>query len=125
LAKFVRRHGDGALRDLLGVEPGVASTLDIVAAARRGVLEAAEVVQETGFFLGLGLASMAHVLDPSIIVIGGGMSDAWDLIERPMKNSFRERSMPPVRDIPIVPARLGTDAVLIGAGQLAWQIVRS
>jgi len=111
------------VRELLRVEPAVASTRDVVAAARRGLPEAADVVRETGFFLGLGLASMAHALDPSIIVIGGGMVDAWDLIAGPTLKAFGERTMPPARSVPIVPARLGADAVLIGAGQLAWQRV--
>jgi len=104
------------------VEPASASTRDVVAAAERGLQEAIEVVERAGRFLGLGLASMVHVLDPSIIVIGGGMSDVWDLLYPAVTASFTERTMPPVRETPIVRAQLGTDAVLIGAGQLAWQL---
>lgn len=121
LAEFVRRHGDGGLRDILGLDPAGASTRDVVAAAREGVQEARDVVERAAHFLGIGLASMAHVLDPSLIVIGGGMSDVWDMIYPAMTGAYRERTMPPVRDVPIVRAMLGTDAVLIGAGQLAWQ----
>jgi len=122
LAEFLRRHGEEGVRTFLGVEAADASTHDVVAAAYQGLPEARAVVEHAGQFLGIGLASMTHVLDPSIIVIGGGMSDVWDLIYPPMAAAYAERTMPPVRELPIVRAQLGTDAVLIGAGQLAWQL---
>lgn len=122
LAEFLRRHGEEGVRDMLDMEPAGASTRDVVAAAYLGLPEARAVVEHAGQFLGIGLASMTHVLDPSIIVIGGGMSDVWDLIYPPMTAAYVERTMPPVRETPIVRAQLGTDAVLIGAGQLAWQL---
>jgi glucokinase len=124
LAEFLRRHGEAGVRQLLQVEPAAASTRDVVNAAGRGLLQAREVVERAARFLGIGLASMAHVLDPSIIVIGGGMSDVWEMIYAPMSAAYAERSMPPVRHTPIVRAQLGADAVLIGAGQLAWQIAQ-
>lgn len=123
LAEFIRRHGEIGVRSMLGVDPASASTRDVVAAAYRGLPEAREVVKRAGEFLGMGLASMAHVLDPSIIVIGGGMSEVWDLLQPPMAASFARRVMVSLRDMPIVRAMLGTDAVLVGAGQLAWQRV--
>jgi len=121
LAEFLRRHGEAGLRELIGVAPAEASTRDIVAAARRGVAEAAAVITWTAGFLGLGLASMAHVLDPEVILIAGGMSDVWDLLYPSLLAAFQANSMPPVRATPIQRAALGADAVLLGAGQLAWQ----
>lgn len=123
LAEFLRRHGEAGLRSLVGVEPAQASTRDVVAAARRGLPEAIVVIEDAAGFLGLGLALMAHMLDPHVMVIAGGMSDVWDLLYPPMLGAYQARSMPPVRETPIVRAQLGADAVVMGAGQLAWQVV--
>jgi glucokinase len=120
LAEFLRRHGEAGLRELIGVAPASASTRDIVAAAGRGVPEAAAVVVNAAQFLGIGLASLAHVFDPHITVIGGGMSDVWEMLYPPMAQAYAERSMPPTRATPIMRAHFRVDAVLLGAGQLAW-----
>ncbi len=120
LAEFLRRHGEDGLQTLIGVAPAETSTRHIVAAARRGVPEAVSAVVHAATFLGIGLASLAHVFDPHIIAIGGGMSDVWDLLYPPLLMAYQERSMPPTRKTPITRAYFRVDAVLLGASQLAW-----
>ncbi|HEY7010794.1 MAG TPA: ROK family protein, partial [Jatrophihabitantaceae bacterium] len=68
-----------------------------------------------------GLASLAAVLDPSIFVIGGGVSAAGELLLRPAREEYRltltGRGFRPVAAVE--PAALGPDAGLIGAADLA------
>lgn len=93
----------------------------ITQAAREGDLCAIELFEDVGRWLGIGLANLAAALDPGIFVIGGGVSDAGELLLRPARESFRRtltgRGFRP--EPPIVTARLGPEAGLVGAADLA------
>lgn len=52
---------------------------------------AAEIVEEFGCYLGHGLANLAVVTDPSVIVIGGGVSNAGDILLDYVKNISRRK----------------------------------
>ena len=47
-----------------------------------------------GVYLGIGLASLINVLNPEIVVIGGGLSNGWDLFEKHMHQQVIERAFP-------------------------------
>ena len=93
----------------------------VTAAAQAGDPAAVELFQEVGRWLGLGLAGLAAALDPSMFVIGGGVSDAGDLLLGPAREAFHRaltgRGYRP--EAPIVAAALGNDAGFIGAADLA------
>jgi glucokinase len=93
----------------------------ITEAAREGDATAIELFQEVGRWLGVGLANLAAALDPGIFVIGGGVSDAGELLLAPARESFRRtltgRGFRPVPQI--VKAALGPEAGLVGAADLA------
>jgi glucokinase len=93
----------------------------ITEAARDGDPVAIELFEEVGRWLGLGLANLAAALDPGMFVIGGGVSDAGELLLRPARESFRRtltgRGFRP--EPKIVPAALGPEAGLVGAADLA------
>ena len=82
---------------------------------------AVEAFAEIGRWLGRGLASVAAVLDPDVVVVGGGVSEAGDLLLRPGIDSYREclsgRGHRPWAEIR--PASLGNSAGLVGAADLA------
>lgn len=93
----------------------------ITAAAKAGEEFAIEQLAELGRWVGEGAASLAAVLDPAVIVIGGGVGAAGDLLMTPVRAAFERelagrahRPMPEIR-----PAALGNDAGLIGAADLA------
>jgi glucokinase len=74
-----------------------------------------------GFWLGVGIASLVTIFDPELVVVGGGMVTTGDLLLGPARTSVERyvfgpayRTLPPV-----VPARLGPDAGLVGAATLA------
>jgi len=81
---------------------------------------AIEVFRRMGVYLGIGLASLINVLNPEIIVIGGGLSNGWALFESHMHQQVIQRAFPiPARRVKIVRARCGDDAGLLGAAHLA------
>ncbi len=93
----------------------------ITEAAQDGDSCAMELFEEVGRWLGIGLANLAAALDPGVFVIGGGVSDAGELLLRPARESFRRtltgRGFRP--EPQIVVAHLGPEAGLVGAADLA------
>ena len=83
---------------------------------------AIEVFRRMGVYLGIGLASLINVLNPEIVVIGGGLSNGWELFEQHMHQQVIERAFPiPARRVKIVRALCGDDAGLLGAARLAFK----
>jgi glucokinase len=93
----------------------------VTAVAAEGDPAALSICTNMGRWLGRGLANLAAVLDPSMFVIGGGVSAAGELLLRPAREEFQHtltgRGFRPVAAIE--PVALGPDAGLIGAADLA------
>lgn len=89
-------------------------------AARNGEAWARRVWDDTALYLGLGLANLINVLDPGIVVLGGGVAlGAADLLLGPVREVVRQRCMPSLaRRVPIVPAALGSTVGIVGAACL-------
>ncbi|PYS22990.1 MAG: hypothetical protein DMF72_11175 [Acidobacteria bacterium] len=82
---------------------------------------ALEVFRRMGVYLGIGLANLINILNPEMIVIGGGVVNGWDLFEKHMKHEVAERAFPLLADqVTIVPAECGDDAGLLGAARLSF-----
>lgn len=82
-----------------------------------------DVLAELGRWLGEGIASLTAVLDPAVVVIGGGVSSAGDLLLEPTRRAFVQ-TVPVYENRPPLELRLatlGNDAGLIGAADLARQ----
>ncbi|MGI8614156.1 MAG: ROK family glucokinase [Nocardioidaceae bacterium] len=93
----------------------------VTSAAQAGDPAAVELLAEVGQWLGVGLASLAAALDPGLFVIGGGVSDAGDLLISPARAAYRKtlsgRGFRPEAEV--TRASLGNEAGLIGAADLA------
>lgn len=93
----------------------------VTAAARDGDRAALELLGDVGRWLGVGLANLAAALDPGRVVVGGGVSEAGDLLLDPAREAFARqltgRGFRPAA--PIMAAQLGTSAGLVGAADLA------
>ncbi|MEH1011598.1 ROK family glucokinase [Micromonospora sp. CPCC 206060] len=113
-----------ALLELAGGEAEAISGLMITAAARAGDPVAAEAFAQIGRWLGTSLADMAQILDPQVLVVGGGVVDAGDLLLGPTRRSYADalaaRGRLPVAEI--LPAELGNTAGVIGAADLARRL---
>ena len=81
-------------------------------------LHTLRALAETGEELGLGLVSICALLDPDVIVMGGGLSAWGDTLLEPARAVLRERL--PFQPCPVVPATLGPDASVVGAAALAF-----
>lgn len=83
--------------------------------ARAGDAEALEVYADAGMAVGRAILMVSGVADPDTVVIGGGVAQAWDLLEPPIRRALAEE--PPVGGHPIAITRsaLDSDAVAIGA----------
>ena len=83
---------------------------------------AAEVVREAGEYLGWGFVSLLNLLNPAMIVIGGGVAVLGDALLGPAREVARRHSLrgewDPAR---IVGAELGNNAGLVGAASLVWE----
>jgi glucokinase len=90
-------------------------------AARTGDVVAVRIFAEVGRRLGEGVAGLVNILDPDIVVIGGGASEAGEVLLAPLRTAFAASlEGADVRPgVPIVPASLGNEAGAIGAGLLA------
>ncbi len=80
---------------------------------------ATQAVAATGEWLGLGLASVANIIDPELILIGGGLASLGDLLLAPARRILAERALPGPSRCPIMRAALGEQASVIGAASLA------
>jgi glucokinase len=118
------RQGSLIARTLLdragGDVEGITGPL-ITEAAREGDSFAQEQLASLGRWVGEGIASLTAVLDPAVVVLGGGVSEAGDLLLEPVRAHFRAnltgRSYRPVLEVRA--AQLGNKAGMIGAADLA------
>jgi glucokinase len=111
------------LAELCGGDPATLRGPDVTRAAVEGDPAAIELLADLGVWIGEGLASVAAILDPELIVLGGGVSEAGALLIDPALAAFRRQltgrgHRPEAR---FALARLGNDAGMIGAADLAAQ----
>ncbi len=98
------------------------SSIKIYEAGIAGDELALEVFRRMGVYLGIGLATLINLLNPELIVIGGGLANGWELFEKHMHQQVIERAFPlPARRVKIVKAECGDDAGLLGAARLALE----
>ena len=105
-------HVDSVLRE----KP--VSAKAVFDALKAGDAVAAEIVEEFGRSLGHGLANLAVVTDPSVIVIGGGVSNAGDILLDYVKKYFQEKAFFANKNTEFILATLGNSAGICGAAKL-------
>jgi glucokinase len=94
----------------------------VVAAARRGDEPARQVLEETARYLGKGFANIVSILNPQMIVLGGGLMQAGDLLLEGIRQEMLRWAQPlAARQVRIELTQLGEDAGLLGAARLAME----
>jgi glucokinase len=96
----------------------------VVAAAAAGEEAACAILDEVGIRLGQGIAGLVNVLDPSLVIVGGGPpAAAGDLLLEPARRACREaiEAADARAEVPIVQAALGADSAAVGAALWAMQ----
>jgi glucokinase len=109
------------LLQLAGGDPDKLSGPMITQAAHEGDKIAVNSFAQIGYWLGIGLSDIVQILDPQMLVVGGGVIEAGELLLAPARLAFQER-LPSRAKLPvasIVAASMGNTAGVVGAADLA------
>jgi glucokinase len=112
--------GDPLLELAGGSATGITGPM-ITKEAQAGDALCISLLADLGQWLGEGIASLAAILDPRVVVIGGGVGDAGDLVLEPIRKAFDD-NLPAAANRPHLQVRLatlGNEAGMIGAADLA------
>lgn len=119
----VRTYPHSLVAQLAAGDPELVDGSLVTGAARKGDRVAAGILAEVGRRLGLGIAGLANILDPEVVVVGGGAAEAGELLLGPARRAFLEAIEAPEHrpEVALVPASLGNEAGAIGAAALAME----
>ena len=118
-----REFPRGRLAELAGGDPERVTGPVVTKAARDGDAVATRILAQVGKRLGEGIAGLVNILDPDIVVVGGGAIEAEDLLLEPARQAFADSVEAPEHrpKVPIVAAALGNGAGAVGAADLAYR----
>jgi glucokinase len=116
-----RDHPESLVVALAGGDPEKVTGPLVTDAAKKGDPVAVHVLAEVGRRLGEGIAGLVNILDPDLVVVGGGVIEAGDLMLDPARRAYRDCVEAPEHryEVPILPAALGNEAGAVGAAALA------
>ncbi|MEW8978345.1 MAG: ROK family transcriptional regulator [Symbiobacterium sp.] len=107
------------IRDLCGGDPSRIIATTVIEAANAGDRVALEILSEAGYYLGLGIGSMINLLNPMMVIVGGGTSRAGDHLMEPLRKAALGRALPTLRErVQIIRTSLGEDAGPLGGAAL-------
>lgn len=118
LVRMAERRLSGTSAHSILREKNPLTAKDIFDAAKAGDAIAVELVESFGQILGSALSDMACVLNPEIIVIGGGVSKAGSIVTDVVRRFFYEKTLFTCKNTKIVLATLGNDAGIYGGVRL-------
>jgi|HubBroStandDraft_5_1064220.scaffolds.fasta_scaffold06574_6 glucokinase len=118
------RGGSPVLAELASNDPARVTAEMVFEAARRGEVAAVRAVEITGRYLGMGAAAVANILDPDLVILGGGLGRQPRIVEAAAAE-VAARCIPPIdREVTVLAGELGDDAGLWGAAMLADPALR-
>jgi glucokinase len=125
--RAVREDPDGDLGRIVGGEAAEVTGELVAESAKKGDAVSIAILAEVGRRLGEGIAGLVNVLDPEIVVVGGGVAEVGDLLLDPARAAYDATvEGGDVRlEVPIAPATLENDAGAIGAAMLASEAARA
>jgi glucokinase-like ROK family protein len=101
---------------LSAIDPTKVLAKDVAQAAQRGDIVAQQIISEAGSYLGIAIASLVNLINPGMIVIGGGVSQIGDLLLEPIRKTVMERSLSSAaKEVRITSSLLGKHASSMGA----------
>ena len=84
--------------------------------AQQGDKKAIKVINETAYYLGIGIANLVNIFNPELVVVGGGLSNMGELLLKPTRQEFNKHALAlPKKSVKIVRAKLRARAGLLGA----------
>lgn len=116
--------GPGIAREASRVRKIATTTRELILLARQGDPVAKKVIAQAGEYLGLALANLISILNPEMIVVGGGVAAAGNLLLAPARDTMRQWAQPLAsKQVRIVRSRLGPQAALLGMAKMAFDRV--
>ncbi|MFB3887459.1 MAG: ROK family protein [Thermodesulfobacteriota bacterium] len=120
--EVAHKRGSGRISEWVKGNAEDLNSEKVFEAARKGDLEAQQIFNVMGRFLGLGLVNLVNLFNPEKIVIGGRVARAWDYFIPSVVETVQERAMKGPREkVRIVRAECGDDAGMLGA---AYAVLR-
>lgn len=117
--ELARDRPDSALGRALAAGREITGAL-VTELAHDGDEAAAQAVRRIGRWLGVGIANVVNIFNPSVVVVGGGVIGAGELLLGPAREVVAARALPPLRDaVQIVPSEFGAESGMLGAALLA------
>ncbi|MBN1152389.1 MAG: ROK family protein, partial [Dehalococcoidia bacterium] len=117
---------DSIINDLSGGEMANVDAQMVALAARQGDALAMEMIASTAFYIGVGLGNLINIFNPSIVIVGGGVTKIGEAILGPAARVARERAyVTAAGDVEIRTAMLGDDSPLLGAAALVWGLAEA
>lgn len=101
----------------LGGDPASPDTRDVVARAEAGDAVATRAVHDAAVAVGRATAGIVTMLDPEVVVVAGGLAQAGAGWWGSMEEALRAELVDVLADVPLVPARLGGTAAVVGAAR--------
>ncbi len=119
-----QRLRDGEASSLAELDISKITAHEVAAAARSGDGLALDVFRHAGRLLGFGIANLVSILDPEVIILGGGMAAVADLFLAPLGQAMFERAQPlAAKEVKIVVSTMADTANLLGCARLVWDVV--
>lgn len=119
-----RRLRDGEKSVLSQLELDTITAREVASAARKGDRLALDLFSQAGRFLGHGIANIVSLLDPQVVILGGGMAAVADLYLDALRSAMLERAQPlAAQKVKIVVSKLGDKINLLGCARIAWEHV--
>jgi glucokinase len=109
-------HPESPLARMAAV--GALNASHVVEAARHGDAVARALIDEEADYLGAGFTSLIHLYSPERVIMGGGVSHGFDLMQARIHAVIAATALPSFRDVEVVEAGLGDNAGLVGAAAL-------
>ena len=120
--KEAKRAPDSRLAQVLNEKQASFAAKDVIALARRGDRLSQNIFGDAVFYLGLGIVSAIHLLNPEIVIIGGGLSQTGKFLFDPLRQVVAERAQKHLANfVRIVCAQLGSKVGVYGALAVALE----
>ena len=110
------------LYEIVNGDPEHVTPQEMAEAAQADDENVMDAIQRAGMYLGIGIANIATVIHPELVVIGGGVANIGDILLDPVRESFAKRvRMFPGESVRIEQSKLGGRAALLGGIALAMK----
>ncbi|MDP2181330.1 MAG: ROK family protein [Actinomycetota bacterium] len=115
-----KEYKGGAILKEAGGDIDAITAEDVIKAARTGDEVATRILMEAGVVLGRALVGLVNLLNPQMIVVGGGVGESAPFMIDRAAELIAEEALAGRRDVKVVPAELGNDAGMLGAAALGF-----